>query len=268
MSDQSTRRVRIDEVSGLFKRDGGFVETSHGGRQKDGNFVAWGRANFREVVPELPPPAVPEQSAESEQQSEEAQAEQAGKEAAMLAAAEAAAAPPPPPPPPVDQDPPPSAEEILAEIEAAREEGRANGYAQGIAAARQELSEALLALRSMESELVFQADEARQQAANMMAQHVRRIAQDLAGTVFAEIPQEFIERIRRAADLFIRANTEFTISISRHDAKALTDALAGDEVFASIRVIADPDLVRGAFRLSSRDLEVEDTPLIEGGEEE
>jgi hypothetical protein len=39
-------------------------------------------------------------------------------------------------------------------------------------------------------------------------------------------------------------------------------------VFASIRVIADPDLVRGAFRLSSRDLEVEDTPLIEGGEEE
>jgi len=267
MSDQSTRRVRIDEVSGLFKRDGGFVETSHGGRQKDGNFVAWGRANFREVVPELPPPAVPEQSAESEQQSEEAQAEQAGKEAAMLAAAEAAAAPPPPPPPPVDQDPPPSAEEILAEIEAAREEGRANGYAQGIAAARQELSEALLALRSMESELVFQADEARQQAANMMAQHVRRIAQDLAGTVFAEIPQEFIERIRRAADLFIRANTEFTISISRHDAKALTDALAGDEVFASIRVIADPDLVRGAFRLSSRDLEVEDTPLIEGGEE-
>ena len=268
MSDQSTRRVRIDEVSGLFKRDGGFVETSHGGRQKDGNFVAWGRANFREVVPELPPPAVPEQSAESEQHSEEAQAEQAGKEAAMLAAAEAAAAPPPPPPPPVDQDPPPSAEEILAEIEAAREEGRANGYAQGIAAARQELSEALLALRSMESELVFQADEARQQAANMMAQHVRRIAQDLAGTVFAEIPQEFIERIRRAADLFIRANTEFTISISRHDAKALTDALAGDEVFASIRVIADPDLVRGAFRLSSRDLEVEDTPLIEGGEEE
>ena len=244
MSDQSTRRVRIDEVSGLFKRDGGFV------------------------VPELPPPAVPEQSAEAEQQSEEAQAEQAGKEAAMLAAAEAAAAPPPPPPPPVDQDPPPSAEEILAEIEAAREEGRANGYAQGIAAARQELSEALLALRSMESELVFQADEARQQAANMMAQHVRRIAQDLAGTVFAEIPQEFIERIRRAADLFIRANTEFTISISRHDAKALTDALAGDEVFASIRVIADPDLVRGAFRLSSRDLEVEDTPLIEGGEEE
>ena len=57
MSDQSTRRVRIDEVSGLFKRDGAFVETSHGGRQKDGNFVAWGRANFREVVPELPPPA-------------------------------------------------------------------------------------------------------------------------------------------------------------------------------------------------------------------
>ena len=273
MSDQSTRRVRIDEVSGLFKRDGAFVETSHGGRQKDGNFVAWGRANFREVVPELPPPAQPEPSGEAENQSEEAQAQNAAtQEAAALAAAEAAAQaaapPPPPPPPPVEQDPPPSADEILAAIEAAREEGRANGYAQGLAAARQELSEAVLSLRSMESELVFQADEARQQAANMMAQHVRRIAQDLAGTVFAEIPQEFIERIRRAADLFIRANTEFTISISRHDSKALTDALAGDEVFSSIRVVADPDMMRGAFRLSSRDLEVEDTPLIDGGEEE
>lgn len=268
MSEQSTRRVRIDEVSGLFKRDGAFVETSHGGRQKDGNFVPWGRANFREVVPELPPPAEPEQAPEPDQAALE---EQAAREAAALAAAEAAAAaapPPPPPPPPVEEDPPPSADEILAAIEAAREEGRANGYAQGLAAARQELSEAVLALRSIEAEIVFQADEARQQAANMMAQHVRRIAQDLAATVFAEIPQEFIERIRRAADLFIRANTEFTISISRHDAKALADALAGDEVFASIRVVADPDMMRGAFRLSSRDLEVEDTPLIEGGEQE
>ena len=85
---------------------------------------------------------------------------------------------------------------------------------------------------------------------------------------FDPITRGHEDLVRRAADLFIRANTEFTISISRHDAKALTDALAGDEVFASIRVIADPDLVRGAFRLSSRDLEVEDTPLIEGGEEE
>ena len=160
MSDQSTRRVRIDEVSGLFKRDGAFVETSHGGRQKDGNFVAWGRANFREVVPELPPPAQPEPSGEAEHQSEEAQAQNAAtQEAAALAAAEAAAQaaapPPPPPPPPVEQDPPPSADEILAAIEAAREEGRANGYAQGLAAARQELSEAVLSLRSMESELVL-----------------------------------------------------------------------------------------------------------------
>lgn len=270
MSDQSTRRVRIDEVSGLFKRDGAFVETSHGGRQKDGNFVPWGRANFREVVPELPPPAPDEPPPEPELSQEEIEA-QAAREAAALAAAEAAAqaaSAPPPPPPPVDEDPPPSADEILAAIEAAREEGRANGYAQGLAAARQELSEAVLALRSIEAELVFQADEARQQAANLMAQHVRRIAQDLTATVFAEIPQEFIERIRRAADLFIRANTEFSIAISRHDAKALTDALADDEVFASIKIIADPDMMRGAFKLSSRDLEVEDTPLIEGGEQE
>jgi flagellar assembly protein FliH len=269
MSDQQTRRVRIDEVSGLFKKDGTFVETSHGGRQKDGNFVPWGRANFREVVPELPPPPPEEQPAAPEPTQEEIDA-QAAREAAALAAAEAAAmaAQAPPPPPPVEEDPPPSADEIVAAIEAAREEGRANGYAQGLAAARQELSEALLALRSIEAEIVFQADEARQQAANLMAQHVRRIAQDLTGTFFADIPQEFIERIRRAADLFIRANTEFTISISRHDAKALADALAGDEVFASIKVVADPDMMRGAFKLSSRDLEVEDTPLIEGGEED
>ena len=127
------------------------------------------------------------------------------------------APPPPPPPPPVDEDPPPSAQEILDAIEKAREEGRATGYAQGIAASRQELSEAVLALRSMAAELPVQADEVRQQAAAMMAQHVRRIAQDLAGTVFAEIPETFLERIRRSAELFVRANSEFQLFVSPHD---------------------------------------------------
>ena len=108
----------------------------------------------------------------------------------------------------------------------------------------------------------------RQRASAMMAQHVRRIAQDLAGTIFADIPEAFLERIRRSAELFVRANNEFTLFVSSPDLKALTQALQGEEIFADIKIVADPDLMRGAFRLSSRDLEVVDTPVIEGGEED
>ena len=201
---------------------------------------------------------------------------QEGEQAAPEAAAEVVVDPEPqseeaasaPLPPPVDEDPPPSAQEILDAIERAREEGRTTGYAQGVAAARQELSEAVLALRALAAELPVQVDEVRQQAAAMMAQHVRRIAQDLAGTVFAEIPESFLERIRRSAELFVRANSEFSLFVSPQDLKSLTQALQGEEIFNDIKIASDHDLMRGAFRLSSRDLEVVDTPVIEGGEED
>ena len=263
----TTRRVSLDEIPGLVPKDRPFVETSHGGPVKDNEFVAWGRSKFRELkaedqVPALPPADDSPQGAQAEVQ------EQPATEVVVELVAEPEQPPPPPPPPPVEEDPPPSAQEILEAIEKAREEGRATGYAQGIAAAKQELSEAVLALRSIAAELPVQADEVRQRASAMMAQHVRRIAQDLAGTIFADIPEAFLERIRRSAELFVRANNEFTLFVSSPDLKALTQALQGEEIFADIKIVADPDLMRGAFRLSSRDLEVVDTPVIEGGEED
>jgi colicin import membrane protein len=261
----TTRRVSLDEIPGLVPKDRPFVETSHGGPEKENEFVAWGRSKFREIKPDEP--VSPPPSPETTQDNNEAQAEPE-TDVVVEPEPQPEAPPPPPPPPPVDEDPPPSAQEILDAIEKAREEGRATGYAQGIAASRQELSEAVLALRSMAAELPVQADEVRQQAAAMMAQHVRRIAQDLAGTVFAEIPETFLERIRRSAELFVRANSEFQLFVSPHDLNALTKALQGEEIFNDIKVSADHDLMRGAFRLSSRDLEVVDTPVIEGGEED
>ena len=247
----TTRRVSLDEIPGLVPKDRPFVETSHGGPAQESEFVAWGRSKFREIKKEEQVPALP--PADLVHEDAEAQAEPP-VDVVVEPEPQPEAPPPPPPPPPVDEDPPPSAQEILDAIEKAREEGRATGYAQGVAASRQELSEAVLALRSLAAELPVQADEVRQRAAAMMAQHVRRIAQDLAGTVFAE--------------LFVRANSEFSMFVSPQDLKALTQALQGEEIFNDIKITADLDLMRGAFRLSSRDLEVVDTPVIEGGEED
>ena len=50
--------------------------------------------------------------------------------------------------------------------------------------------------------------------------------------------------------------------------KPTASVSASPQIFADIKIVADPDLMRGAFRLSSRDLEVVDTPVIEGGEED
>ena len=263
----NTRRVSLDEIPGLVPKDRPFVETSHGGPAKENEFVAWGRSKFRELKAEEQVQALPSAEDQPSEPNPEAQAEPVEDVVAEVAV-QPEAPPPPPPPPPVEEDPPPSAQEILEAIEKAREEGRATGYAQGVAASRQELSEAILALRSIAAELPVQADEVRQQASAMMAQHVRRIAQDLAGTVFADIPEAFLERIRRSAELFVRANSEFSLFVSAPDLKALTQALQGEEIFADIKILSDPDLMRGAFRLSSRDLEVVDTPVIEGGEED
>ena len=260
-----TRRVSLDEIPDLVPKDRPFVETSHGGPVRENEFVAWGRSKFKEIKPENTVAESPQEGAPDE--GGEPQAEQVIEEV-VAQEPEPNIPPPPPLPPPVEEDPPPSAQEIVEAIEKAREEGRATGYAQGVAAARQELSEAILALRSLAAELPVQADEVRQRASAVMAQHVRRIAQDLAGTVFAEIPDAFLERIRRSADLFVRANSEFTLFVSAPDLRALTQALQGDEIFSDIKIAADPDLMRGAFRLSSRDLEVVDTPVIEGGEED
>jgi hypothetical protein len=263
----NTRRVSLDEIPGLVPKDRPFVETNHGGPVKENEFVAWGRSKFRELKTEEQVPALPPADTQQGDAGEASQQEPV-EEVAAEVPVQPEAPPPPPPPPPVDEDPPPSAQEIIEAIEKAREEGRATGYAQGVAASRQELSEAVLALRSIAAELPVQADEVRQRASAMMAQHVRRIAQDLAGTVFADIPEAFLERIRRSAELFVRANSEFTLYVSAPDLKSLSQALQGEEIFADIKIQSDPDLMRGAFRLSSRDLEVVDTPVIEGGEED
>jgi hypothetical protein len=103
--------------------------------------------------------------------------------------------------------------------------------------------------------------------ANVMARHVRRIAQDLAGTVLADMPQSFIERIHRAAETFTRAGSDFTLLLNQDDARLLHDALVNDELFSRIHITPDPDLVKGAFKLSSRDLDYEDTPHIDMAEE-
>jgi len=167
-------------------------------------------------------------------------------------------------PPPLIQEAPVNSADIIAEIEKAREDGRALGYQQGLAAARQELADALATLRRLEEQLVPATEDVLEKNIAVMAQHVRRIAQDLAGNVFATIPEMFIERIRKSADMFTRASSEFTLAINTKDAQSLMPALRGEELFKTIKIIEDSHLPNGGFRLTGRDLEVEDTPELLG----
>ena len=121
-----------------------------------------------------------------------------------------------------------------------------------------------LFVRGAEAQLLAAAEDSLEKNTAVMARHVRRIAQDLAGDVFATIPEMFIARIRKAADMFTRAGMDYTLLISSLDAQALTPALRDEEIFRAIRIVEDPDLPRGGFRLTSRDLEVEDVPELEG----
>jgi hypothetical protein len=77
------------------------------------------------------------------------------------------------------------------------------------------------------------------------------------------MPELFVERIKNAAEMFTKAGSEFTLSISPHDALSLRAALKAEEIFSSIRIIEDDELPSGSFRLASRDLEFDDVPQIE-----
>lgn len=143
------------------------------------------------------------------------------------------------------------------------------GYQQGLAAGRQEFEAALEVLRRLEEQIVPLADEAIAKNTEIIARHVRRIAQDLSGTMFATIPDAFVQRIHRAAETFTRANMEFTVAINPKDAEILIPALRGDELFKEIKVNEDPGLPSGGFKITARDLEVEDFPqLLGAGDEE
>lgn len=252
MSEMAQRTVPLSEVPDFVQRGGSFNADNRFAPDPDAAFTPWNKARFK-------PANLVEATPEAKDAGDNAT--QSETESPTVAPIEAAAPPPPPPPEPVE--PAPSPDEIVAAIEKAREDGRALGYQQGLEAARKELGDALNVLRRLESEIVPLAAESYERNAELMAQHVRRLAQDLFGAVFAQMPELFVERIKNAAEMFTKAGSEFTLSISPHDAHSLRAALKAEDIFSSIRILEDDELPSGSFRLASRDLEFDDTPQIE-----
>ncbi len=248
------RRLQLGDIAALLKRDGAFKETTDYAPTGDGSFVPWSKTKFRPAVPVEEPPISDAGAPAPDAASPQADAE-------PQPAAEPEPAPPPSAPARAEG---PSAAEIVEAIEKAREEGRIRGHHEGLEAARQELQDAVAALRRIEAGLLEAAADAAENNAAVIARHVRRIARDLAGTMVADMPQSFLDRIRVAADLFTRSGTEFTLALNASDRAILAEALRGDDIFATIRVIEDEDLPAGAYRLLSRDLEYGDTPHLEG----
>ena len=254
MSNQS-RAINFEEIKTLLKKDGNFVQDTRFERTPDPSFKPWGRQNFRVIDEYTPAP--------------EAAPETIADEAALDAHPDMPQepdilegnAPPPPPPEMVEAAPDPQA--ILAALEQAREDGRALGYQQGQEAAKREFGEALALIRKLESELTTLSAEAFDRNATAMAQHVRRLAQDLFGASFAQMPDVFIERIRNAAEMFTKASTEFTLFLNPRDLATLQTALKKEPIFSAVRMMDDDELPMGAFRLASRDLDFEDSPVMD-----
>jgi len=275
MSDKPSRRLRPKDAAMFAKTGGEFAEEGRFVAAKDGEFVPWGKTSFKVVAPDELDQSTDEGEEEAlEAVSDEPSAEsiqQAADEAAaaaVLQAAEEQAQQAAFVPPPLIQETPLNSADIIAEIEKAREDGRAIGYQQGVTAARHEFADALAAIRRLEEQLVPAAEEVLEKNTAIIARHVRRIAQDLAGNVFATIPEMFIERIRKSADMFTRAGSEFTLAINSKDAQSLMPALRGEDMFKTIKIIEDSNLPNGGFRLTGRDLEVEDIPELLGLAEE
>lgn len=254
---KDNRALKFEEIKQLLKKDGNFVQDTRFERTPDPSFKPWGKQSFR-VINEFVPEPEPEASSAMHEEvlppdSAEAIAEDGAGDVM-----------PPAPPPPEDVETPPDPQAIIAALEQAREDGRALGYQQGLDAAKREFGDALALVRKMEAELTMLSAEAFDRNATAMAQHVRRLAQELFGTTFAQMPEAFVERIRNAAEMFTKASTDFTIFLSPRDLHALEMVLKKEPIFTNIRVMEDDELPSGAFRLSSRDLDYEDIPEMDG----
>jgi len=278
MSEETQRTIQFSEIAEMLPRGGEFLEENRYGRDHEAEFVPWGRTSFKPAPVKQPDPLPQEPSAESQPDSLEAvssaggpneeQQEDSNKTPADQGAQQpntartarpTAPAPRAPPPP---EPPGPTAEEIIAAINQAREDGRALGYQQGVEATRREIGATLSTLKKIEEQITMLAHDALERNADIMAHHVRRIAQDLFGAVFAEMPNVFVERIKSAAEMFTKAGAEFTLAVNPHDAITLNPLLQENEIFEKIRIVEDDALQSGTFHLSSRDLDYEDAPLL------
>jgi hypothetical protein len=263
---QVPRRVRVDEVSKYLQIGGDFVEEERYAPKSGGGFVPWGKTKFRNlddirdepVAGSIDPVSsggqdhVPGEPENATAVPEDAAVEHAPIEHVTIV----------PPPPEVAQDSMPSRGDILHEIEQAREDGRVTGYNQGLAAARQEFHDAIAVLQTIEAGILAAVQGSALKNTAVIARHVRRLAQELAGDMLAAIPDAFIERIRTASEMFSRSGAEFSLAINARDAQVLMSALRGHEVFKTVKIIEDHDLPEGGFRIVSRDLEFEDVPEL------
>lgn len=255
MSNEN-RALKFEEIKQLLKKDGNFVQDTRFERTPDPSFKPWGRQSFRTIEEFVPDPEA-EQSVAVEEESQSETVPTDLVEEALEGDV------PPPPPPPEDIETPPDPQAIIAAVEQAREDGRAIGYQQGLDAAKREFGEALALVRKLEAELTTLSAEAYDRNATAMAQHVRRLAQELFGTTFAQMPEAFVERIRNAAEMFTKASTEFTVFLSPRDLHTLEAALKKEPIFMNVRIMDDDELPSGAFRLASRDLDYEDIPEMD-----
>ena len=279
MSEEMQRTIQFSEIAAMLPKGGDFQEENRYGPDHEAEFVPWGRTSFKPAPIKQPDPTAQPQVTEPEEPQTENAAPssvpsqdeqsphitQASTDSAELQgnqAKTARPASPPPRPPPPPEPPGPTADEIIAAIDQAREDGRALGYQQGVEATRREIGATLSTLKKIESQLTTMAHDALERNADIMAHHVRRIAQDLFGAVFAEMPEVFVERIKTAAEMFTKAGAEFTLAVNPHDLLTLSHLLNDNEIFEKIRIVEDPDLQSGAFHLSSRDLDYEDATLL------
>lgn len=273
MSEKSSRRLRPKDVAILVRSGGDFAEETRYAPQKDGGFVPWDKANFKvlKVEDALNSNEPPSSEIETTTVEEAASVESASSSAEEInvQVKNISENVPVTQPPKGPQDVSPSSADIIVEIEKAREDGRVIGYQQGLAAGRQEFEAALDVLRRLEERILPLTDEAIAKNTEIIARHVRRIAQDLSGTMLASMPDAFVQRIYRAAETFTRASMEFTLAINPWDAQTLVPALRDNELFKNIKINEDATLPSGGFKITARDLEVEDFPQFLGtGDEE
>ena len=271
MSEVLERKVSLSEVSNFVKQGGDFQAEQRYAPDPEAEFKPWGKSSFKPIesfTPKTAPkPAQVEEPTEDDShesaQSDAAQAAQGETHSdAQTREAEHAALPPAPPPPPPEVEEQISPAEVIAALEKAKEDGRALGYQQGLEAARREFGDAKLVLQNIANEFTMQASDALERNADILAHHVRRIAQDLFGAVFAESPQAFVERIKASAEMFTKASSNFILFLNPQDMRVLEMALKSERIMANIEIVEDETLPLGAYRLESRDLEFEDLPRL------
>ncbi|HEU4775097.1 MAG TPA: FliH/SctL family protein [Lysobacter sp.] len=150
----------------------------------------------------------------------------------------------------------PSVEELQALEQAAREEGYANGHAEGLASGQSEVRRMIAQMEGILDGFTRPLARLDNEVADALGELAVRIAGNLLGRTYQADPTLLADLVREALDAVGTSSREIELRLHPDDLGVLAPHLMG---LSGVRLSEDSSLARGELRLHSESVRIDGT---------